>query len=527
MPPQSLPEGAKKIYNAAEAAAKKSTCKDSGERQDECAARVAWAAVKKKYRKQGDTWVRKESDALAQFSMAIVKAPFDNETGEMKWRSVNSDTDEDSYNDEMTMELFSDFMERIKSKYKPPEKFCSTFWSGGVPYLSISHYPDLDGEGVPGSVDEIFIDGNKLKSYGTFYDNVLGKACWKAIRKDLYSEERSEADDKVRVSIAFLDWKHEHKSNGFVFDREANPEEMCPECFEELVKSLLDGEQPQGKKFLRGQLIHLAMTRVPVNTRTLMEVDKSMADEIKTRLDDAASIVGEDEANRLEELAAETLQSESLVIKSETEEKGKHDKKKMEDEEEDMEDEKKKKEKSEVASDGIPASEGVPGGEENEKQLSEVIAELKSILKPVPHPLDEALAELKATYDEALSVNFSADEALQLIQEPYTRLGELVRETVSNKPSGEPETGAESKEILRALSAIADRMEKLEQSNSMLQAQLSGGNRSVVQNAIPQRRSFQPPVQTAPPEYMADQRKKKSQTPNLRSIVDRSVGITQ
>ena len=313
MPQGNLPEGARKIYLAAEASAKKSTCKDK-EDKDECIAKIAWSAVKSKYKKVGDKWVRKESEALAQFSMVIVKAPFDNDTGEMKWRSVNSDTDEDSYNDEMTLELFSDFMGYIKSGESPPEQFCSDFWDGGIPYLSVSHYSDLNGSGVPGKVDDIYIDGNKLKSFGTFDDTVLGRACWKSVRKDLLSEERSDAENKVRISIAFLDWKHEHKSDGYIFDRKETPEEMCPECFKELMLSLLDGKEPEGKKFLKGQLIHLAMTRVPVNTRTLMEVDKSMVDEIKTRKDDAASIIGDEEAEKLEELAKETLQSEAFCL---------------------------------------------------------------------------------------------------------------------------------------------------------------------------------------------------------------------
>lgn len=526
MPQGNLPEGARKIFEAAEKSAKSGTCKNR-EDAEACAAKIAWSAVKKKYKKVGDKWVRKESEALAQFSMAIVKAPFDNDTGEMRWRSVNSDTEEDLYNDEMTMELYADFMERIKEKSAPPEKFCSDFWSGGIPYLSISHYPDLNGDGVPGKVDEIFIDGNKLKSFGTFDDTPLGKSCWKAIRKDLYSEERSEASDKVRVSIAFLDWKHEHKSNGYIFNREETPEEMCPECFEEFVKSLLDGEVPQGKKFLKGQLIHLALTRVPVNTRTVMEVDKSMADEIKTRLDDATSIVGEEEAEKLEELAKETLQSESLVIKAETEEKAKKKKKMEDEEEEEMEDEKKEKKKSEVASpEGFPASEGVPGGTESE-QLSEVMEQLKSLIPQKtsdPHPLDDAYEALKATYDEALSVDFSTDEALQLIQDPFNELGRVVRETISEKPAGEPDEGAAvAKKLDQVLSTITERLEGIEQTQSLMQAQLSAGNQTVMPNAVPQRRSVQMPVQQMPPGYNAPT-KKKSETPKLRALVEQTLG---
>ena len=51
MPPENLPAGAKKIYVAAEAAARKGTCKDSGERMEECANRAAWSAPSRDCRK--------------------------------------------------------------------------------------------------------------------------------------------------------------------------------------------------------------------------------------------------------------------------------------------------------------------------------------------------------------------------------------------------------------------------------------------------------------------------------------------
>jgi len=147
---------------------------------------------------------------------------------------------------------------------------------------------------------------------------------------------------------------------------------------------------------------------------------------------------------------------------------------------------------------------------------------------PEPHPLDEAIAKLKATYDEALSVDFSAEESLQLIQDPFNELGTLLRDTVSNKSSGEPETkeGAEEKEIVRVLSAIASRLESVEQTQGMIQAQLSSGGVTKV-SEMPQRRSIQPPVQTVPPELAAQQRQQKSATPKLRALVEQSVGLRQ
>ena len=82
MPPKNLPEGAKKIYIAAEENARKTTCKDSGDRKDECANRVAWSAVKRKYKKGADgQWIPKAEE----FSMAITRASYDKKTATRRW----------------------------------------------------------------------------------------------------------------------------------------------------------------------------------------------------------------------------------------------------------------------------------------------------------------------------------------------------------------------------------------------------------------------------------------------------------
>jgi hypothetical protein len=58
------------------------------------------------------------------------------------------------------------------------------------------------------------------------------------------------------------------------------------------------------KVYLKGILVHNALTRVPANPRTDAEVDKSMS--IETKEEDAASIVGED-------LAAEIVKNKSAI----------------------------------------------------------------------------------------------------------------------------------------------------------------------------------------------------------------------
>jgi hypothetical protein len=313
MPTGKLSGEGKKLWEEIYQKAKKGSCKDSND-VEACAAASAWAALKRagwKEDKDGN-WSKKSE--LQEFSLVISKATYNKATTDVtkqrRWAMVASDTDADSCNDSMSLELFSDFINRANIGELPPEDYRSEFWFGGLPY----HYPDLDGKAVPGVVEEIYIDGNRFKAKGYYNNTPLGIACFESVCNDLYNPERQKADDKVRVSIAFLDYKHRHKSNGAIFDHLTSQETGCSECFKELMAEILEGKKPQGKEFLRGHLIHLAHTRVPVNTRTSMEVDKSMT----TRLEDAKSIVGE-LAEEIDENAKLIGKSDTLVIKSEEE----------------------------------------------------------------------------------------------------------------------------------------------------------------------------------------------------------------
>ncbi len=309
MPTGNLPPEGKALFEKIRESAKKSTCKDAGDRMEECASKVAWKAIEGAgwHKNPSGQWVK--SADLEEFSLTIKKAVFDEPTQEMRWRADTSDIDDDSYGDNMTLELFEDFVGRINSNQLAPEPFRSEFWKGGMPYLSVSHYPDLNGKAVPGSVDKVYLDGKFLKASGKFHKTPLGSACFDAACKSVYSKDE---EDKVRISIAFLDWMHKHKSNGYVFERK-DLGDLCPECLTELIK----GEY-SGRTFLKGQLVHLAQTKVPVNKRTEItaEVDRAMA---KTRKDDAASIIGEELADELEQEAKLVGKSEALIIKADEE----------------------------------------------------------------------------------------------------------------------------------------------------------------------------------------------------------------
>lgn len=244
------------------------------------------------------------SDAYSEFSMYITKASIHH--GVMRWSAVNSDTDPDSYQERMSRELFEDFISRIENEDEIPEPFrklaCSEYWCGGMPYVSISHYSDQGGRAVPGEVLELFVDGDKLKAKGILYDNSLGLSVWRSLREDKVKPP----DEKIRISIGFLDLAHRH-GDGKVWVRESL-NSLCPECLEGIGN----------KVYIKGYLVHLALTRVPVNKRTEMVLEeKSMTKVKKTRKDDAESIVGE-QAEVLDK-GEEAMKSNAMVEMSDSE----------------------------------------------------------------------------------------------------------------------------------------------------------------------------------------------------------------
>jgi hypothetical protein len=265
---------------------------------DEVAAKKAWSGIQSAgFKKVNDKWVKEK--ALVEFSMAITPG------ASMRWKMTASDTKKDLYDERMTLPLYKSFIENINSKKPVPEAFkslvTSDFWKGGMPYVSISHYPDLNGEAVPGIPDAIYTDGDALKAKGKFFDTKLGQNCYKSIADDLSTPE----DKKIRVSIAFLDLAHQH-GDGPVFKRQSLAD-TCPQC-----------EDGVGdKKYLDGYLVHFALTRVPVNQRASVEVDKSMAK--ITRKQDAASIIDPELAEELEKKAMFVGKSDVLVEFSDTE----------------------------------------------------------------------------------------------------------------------------------------------------------------------------------------------------------------
>ena len=505
--PKSLPSGALSLWEKVH-----DTAKQSGD-SEEVASQKAWGAVKKGWEKGEDgTWQKKAQ--LTEFALTVKKAVFDEPTQEMRWRADTSDIDDDLYEDNMTLELFADFVDRIERKEMPPEEFCSDYWSGGEPYVSVSHYPDMNGEAVPGHSDKTYVDGKFLKARGKMMDTPLGRACFKALCKDL--SEKSDAQDRVRVSIAFIDYKHQHKKTGYIFERKSL-DDLCPECFVEMVKG-----ESAGKRFLSGHLIHYALTRVPVNTRTVMEVERSMT----TRKEDAASIIGEELSDELEAKAAATVgKSQALVEMSESEkpeavveeaksskDKGSGKEDSEDEKEETMMDEKKKKmmdEKKSEVFDPAPIMESLG-------KLSADLAELKKS-QAVDHPLDAGISQLKTDYDAIAKSDFEPEEKLKMIQSSFAKLGQSIVETLQPKVvETKQEQVNAAPDLVQALSqALAPLAQKLD----LLNSQLDKRSQAVPVNTppvVPQRRSI------APALSMQQKAVTTSATPKLRELIERT-----
>lgn len=485
----------------------------------EIAAKKAWSAISRTYKKVGDKWVKK-SDVVRELSMIITSVPFDKSSGEMKWKAVASDVDKDLYDEAMSFELYKSFLENIEITKPPPEPFAqfvtSNWWKGGMPYISLSHFADLDGEAVPGKIDSIYIDGKCLKSKGIFHDTVLGRACWKALNKD-FADQVSE-DKRIRISIAFLDLAHRHGDNP-VFERKSLTD-FCKECADGIGDKI----------YLKGYLVHLAMTRVPVNPRAEMEVEKSMSK--KTREEDAASIVGEEEAKKLAEKSALIGRADILVEKGDAivEEAKCEDKN---DDEMTEEEKKKKKEKEAEEKKSDVIEEIVEPVVDTVSTVAEVEPE-KEPDKPVEVPVITEQTvnilenELKALSEAVLKVKSApntSQEKMKMVEPEIRALGTAIEQVFSSKaeqPAG-TDTGAVTVDVVRSL--IQESNQPLLDALNSIQASLQTRSPVFQEDKpvnVPKPRSPDPGVMRALVEKINGEAKPKS----VLDICRGSVGLS-
>ena len=460
MPTGSLPASGKTLWDKVYQESKTGSCAKNSN-PDSCAAQIAWTAVKNAgWSKVGDTWVKK-ADAVRELSMTFTSVPFDKGAGEMRWKAVASDTDKDLYDDAMSNELYKSFVDNIEKNVPPPEPFgqfvTSNWWKGGTPYLSVSHFSDLDGEAVPGKLDSIYIDGKCLKAKGSFNDTPLGRASWKALNKDF--ADHIPDDKKIRISIAFLDLAHKH-GDGPVFERKSLTS-RCKEC----ATGVGD------LTYLKGYLVHLAMTRVPVNPRAEMEVEKSMSK--KTREEDAASIVGEEEAKKLAEKSALVGRSDILVEKAET----------------DVIVEEAKKEdvpvevKAEVLPE-VPPVEPVIDTVSNVETLIEPEKPAEPIVpEQVIMPLNSELKALSIAVSKVMSAPATPQEKMAMIEPELKNLGTAIERSFSSSEAEQPkvETSVVTMETVRSL--IEESNKPVMDTLTSIQVALAGLNRPTVEKS--------------------------------------------
>lgn len=428
-------------------------------------------------------------------SMHISKAVQDPKTGEMRWQSTSSDTLPDGYEDEMTLELYKSFIDRIESRQPVPEAYRSSFWQGGMPYVSLSHYSDANGKNVPGMPTAVYIDGNKLKARGVMNDTPLGRACFKALQETI--QRSIQAPSPVRVSIGFLDYQHQHKWSGTTFTRKSI-DEVCPECEQRLAQE----GKVRGLRFLDGHLIHLALTRVPVNPRTLMEIDKSMP----TQKEDAASIVGEELVEEVEKAELDGNTQKALVTKSE----------------------------EPVAvptltepvtvvntstSPVVANSVWVPDNSQVLARLDALEETLKSLLVPEVHPLDGVIAEFKSAFDSA---DRSSVENLQVLTPSWEKFADSVKRSFGVEGPGDKSPSVADMVKSEIQAAIQPTLDSLlviaEQLKSQAQPAVNG-------SATVQRGLTSVPLVVNDPARIARSQGEQAQPLSLRDRVRLSVGL--
>jgi hypothetical protein len=400
---------------------------------------------------------------IASFEMAIVKANIDKD-GVMRWRSVNSDIEEDVYGERMSRELFQDFIQHIENNEPIPAPFDSVIaepdWNGGMPYISLAHYKSGAGRvNVPGEPSKIYLDGDALKSKGILYDSPLGRAVYKSLSKDLVEKR----EDKIRISIGFLDLEHSH-GDKYTFTRKSLTDK-CPLCKEGVGDKI----------YKKGHLVHLALTRVPANPRTDMEVEKSMT----TKREDAESIIEDEEV--LKGLDLKSQADDVLVIKSE--------------------------EEAPVENTGVsPDTVGVVvtdksgvntvssttyiGTPDGAKAVVIPIPETYTVTGiPEPTPLEKSLAALTGKVAVLKSQGLVGDEALQQIQSDYEEIGNVIRSEFTPKPTPEQIANQNLEATLRSFKSelLAELSQVVAQTVAPIQSEMSELRAlSLVSKSVPQ-----------------------------------------
>lgn len=193
-----LPDHARKIWIAAFNSAYKGydpekdqqydSKKSKAKNRDAYAARAAWGAAKRKYKKDADgKWVAK---ALS-FNVAIVKTVIKN--GQRRYLFTGSSDSIDLLEERLDPSIFDDFVYNFERAYPGPI------------YVDIAHfsyyYPELRSLVRTGEVDQLYRDGRYIKGWAFDYeDNPFAEASWEQIRRGA----RGELDFEISCSLGFM-----------------------------------------------------------------------------------------------------------------------------------------------------------------------------------------------------------------------------------------------------------------------------------------------------------------------------------
>jgi len=198
------------------------------------------------------------------------------------------------------------------------------------------------------------------------------------------------------------------------------------------------------------------MTRVPVNQRTDMEVERAMT----TRKEDAASIIGDELAEEIEDKAKLVGKSEALVIKA--------------DETEEVVETPEEEELVEV-----------PFADEDEDKVLAELAELKSQISELISVL-KGKGDKKAMKDDEEEKDDSPDEEDEEYKDKKKKKEQ--KSEVVEEPQVDP------------VVAIAEAFKSaLMDTNQRLDILISAMSQNVTSSGVPQRRSMTPPPNYMPP----------------------------
>ena len=447
--------------------------------------------------------------------MFITKATHDEKTGEYRWSAVVSDTQRDLYRTRMSIGLYNDFIRRIKANEPAPAPFSSRTWKGGMPYVSVSHYLDLEGKGVVGPNTDVYVEGDLLKAKGLFNDTPLGRAAFNAVRADI--KNNTPQDGRVRMSIAFVDWKHTHGDMTFT---RRTVDEVCPICDAGTSVDV----------FLEGQLVHEALTRVPANTRTSITLEERT---MTTKKQDAASIVGEELAEELDQASQLVGRSEAeatppaLVVKSDSDATTDSDPVAPTTIAEVVGDPWLSLEKVLA---GIASTDGrkldraaaLKQALDDFRQTFNLPQHRSTLEEPkMTHPLDPAFEALRTAYDTAL-VDKTGTRATKMatVQTPLNELGNLLQRSIAEATPAAPVDSEALNTRLANIEQVLAQLSTALAQPAPVQAPVATPNASTTpaprQIQLPAQTTRTAPAPIAPPPAITN-------TPLIEAIVRRTV----